>query len=64
MKTRIIALALALVMLITALCACTTDNGNNGDNSVSQDDGNNSSVPSGSVTDSSTKELGYYETPR
>lgn len=63
MKTRIIALALALVMLITALCACTTGNGNNGDNSVSQDDGNNSSVPSGSVTDSPTKELGYYETP-
>ena len=63
MKTRIIALALALVMLITALCACTTGNGNNGDNSVSQDDGNNSSVPSGSVTDSSTKEPGYYETP-
>lgn len=63
MKTRIIALALALVMLITALCACTTGNGNNGDDSGTKDNGNNSGDPSGSVTDSSTKELGYYETP-
>lgn len=63
MKTRIIALALALVMLITALCACTTGNGNNGDDSGTKDNGNNSGDPSGSVTDSPTKELGYYETP-
>ena len=63
MKTRIIALALALVMLITALCACTTGNGNNGDDSGTKDNGNTPGEPSGSVTDSSTKELGYYETP-
>lgn len=63
MKKRIIALALVLVMMITALCACTTG-GNDGTTDSGTKNGlPDTGTPSQSVTDSTTKEPSYYETP-
>ena len=63
MKKRIIALALVLVMLITALCACTTGNTGNEKDSETQNSEETTGNSNGSVTDSQTKEPSYYETP-
>lgn len=63
MKKRIIALALVLTMLITVLCACNTGTPG-GEGSGTTTGGNNTDNPSdGNVTDGTTKEPSYYETP-
>lgn len=62
MKKRIVAFALVLIMLITALCACNTGNPG-GEGSETTTGNNTTDTPGGSVTDSTTKEPSYYETP-